>query len=48
MDVWGVKTDDFVIRKEHLRRAKKALEFNENIGGWRHEKCKKPLIRTKG
>ena len=45
VDVWSVKTDAFVIRKEHLRRAKKALEFNENIGGWRHEKGNKP---TKG
>ena len=43
VDVWSVKTDAFVIRREHLRRAKKALDFNEEIGGWRHEKGKKPL-----
>ena len=36
VDVWSVKTDVFVIRREHLRRAKKALDFHENIGGWRH------------
>ena len=29
VDVWSVKTDAFVIRKEHLRRAKKALDSNE-------------------
>ena len=38
--VWSVKTDAFVIRKEHLRRAKNLIEFNERIGGWRHEKSK--------
>ena len=38
--VWSVKTDAFVIRKEHLRRAKNLIEFNEHIGGWRHEKSK--------
>ena len=43
VDVWSVKTDAFVIRREHLRRAKNAIDFNENIGGWRHEKGKKPL-----
>ena len=43
VDVWSVKTDAFVIRREHLRRAKNAIDFNEEIGGWRHEKGKKPL-----
>ena len=39
--VWSVKTDAFVIRKEHLRRAKNLMKFNERIGGWRHEKRRK-------
>ena len=43
VDVWSVKTDAFVIRREHLRRAKKTLDFNEEIGGWRHEKGKQLL-----
>ena len=47
MDVWSVKTDAFVIRREHLRRAKKALDFNEEIGGWRHEKAKQ-LLEPRG
>ena len=34
--VWSVKTDACVIRKEHLRRAKNLIEFNQRIGGWRH------------
>ena len=38
--VWSVKTDAFVIRKEHLRRAKNLIEFSDRIGGWRHEKSK--------
>ena len=38
--VWNVKTDAFVIRKEHLRRAKNLIEFSDRIGGWRHEKSK--------
>ena len=40
IDIWSVKTDAFVIRKDHLRLAKKVLDFNEHIGGWRHEKGK--------
>ena len=44
VDVWSAKTDAFVIRREHLRRAKKALEVNEHIGGWRHEKGKQLLV----
>ena len=43
VDGWSVKTDAFVIRRKHLRRAKKALDFNQEIGGWRHEKGKTPL-----
>ena len=38
--VWSVKTDAFVIRKEHLRRAKNLIEFSDRIGGWRHKKSK--------
>ena len=38
--VWSVKTDAFVIRKEHLRGAKNLIEFSDRIGGWRHEKSK--------
>ena len=38
--VWSVKTDAFVIRKDHLRRAKNLINFNEHIGGWRHEESK--------
>ena len=34
----SVKTDAFVIRKDHLRRAKNLIEFSDRIGGWRHEK----------
>ena len=41
VDVWSVKTDAFVIRHEHLSKAKKAITFNNNIGGWRHEKGKR-------
>ena len=37
---WSVKTDAFVIRKEHLRRAKNLIEFSDRIGGRRHEKSK--------
>ena len=39
-DVWSVKTDAFTIRKDHLSLAKKVLQFNDHIGGWRHEKGK--------
>ena len=46
VDAWSVKTDAFVIRREHLRRAKNAIDFNENISGWRHEKTK--TFRTTG
>ena len=38
VDVWSIKTDAFVIRHEHLSKAKKVIAFNGNIGGWRHEK----------
>ena len=38
--IWSVKTDAFVIRKEHLRRAKNLIEFSDHIGGWRHKKSK--------
>ena len=41
IDVWSVKTDAFVIRHEPLSKAKKAITFNNNIGGWRHEKGKR-------
>ena len=40
VDVWSVKTDAVVSRHEHLSKAKKAITFNSNIGGWRHEKGK--------
>ena len=40
IDVWSVKTDAFTIRKDHLKLAKKVLQFNDHIGGWRHEKGK--------
>ena len=41
IDVWSVKTDAFTIRKDHLNLAKKkVLQFNDHIGGWRHEKGK--------
>ena len=40
IDVWSVKTDAFTIRKDHLSLAKKVLQFNDHIGGWRHEKGK--------
>ena len=46
IDVYSVKTDAFVIRKEHLRKAKRHLDFNENIGGWRHEKGKQIIYQT--
>ena len=41
VDVWSVKTHAFAIRHEHLSKAKKAITFNNNIGGWRHEKGKR-------
>ena len=47
VDVWSVKTDAFVVRREHTRRAKEALDFNEEIGGWRHEKGKQ-LLEPRG
>ena len=40
IDAWSVKADAFTIRKEHLSLAKKVLQFNDHIGGWRHEKGK--------
>ena len=46
IDVWSVKTDAFVIRHEHLSKAKKAITFNGNIGGWRHEKGKSIIPPT--
>ena len=46
VDVWSVKSDAFVIRHEHLNKAKKAITFNNNIGGWRHEKCKRIIPPT--
>ena len=46
IDVYSVKTDAFVIRKEHLRKAKRHLDFNEHIGGWRHEKGKQIIYQT--
>ena len=33
IDVWSVKTDAFVMRHEHLSKAKKAITFNNNIEG---------------
>ena len=47
VDVWSTKTDAFVIRHEHLSKAKKAIAFNSNIGGWRHEKGKSIIPPTK-
>ena len=41
VDVWSVKTDAFVIRHDHLNKAKKAIKFDNNIGGWRHENGKR-------
>ena len=46
IDVWSVKTDAFVIRHGHLNKAKKAITFNSNIGGWRHEKGKSIIPPT--
>ena len=46
IDVYSVKTDAFVIRKEHLRKTKRHLDFNEHIGGWRHEKGKQIIYQT--
>ena len=46
INVYSVKTDAFVIRKEHLRKARNQLNFNEHIGGWRHEKGKKIIYQT--
>ena len=46
VDVWSIKTDAFVIRHEHLSKAKKAIAFNSNIGGWRHEKGKSIIPPT--
>ena len=46
VDVWSVKTDAFVIRHEHLSKAKKAITFNNSIGGWRHEKGKSIIPPT--
>ena len=48
VDVWSVKTDAFVIRHEHLSKARKAVTFHSKIGGWRHEKSKinNPTNRT--
>ena len=40
------KTDAFVIRHEHLNKAKNAITFNNNIGGWRHEKGKSIILPT--
>ena len=41
LDVWSVKTDAFVIRHDHLNKAKKAIKFNNNIEGWRYENGKR-------
>ena len=46
VDVWSVKTDAFVIRPGHLSKAKKAITFNSDIGGWRHEKGKSIIPPT--
>ena len=46
VDIWSIKTDAFVIRHEHLSKAKKAIAFNSNIGGWRHEKGKSIIPPT--
>ena len=46
VDVWSIKTDAFVIRHKHLSKAKKAITFNGNIGGWRHEKGKSIIPPT--
>ena len=46
VDVWSVKTHAFVIRHEHSSKAKKAVTFNNNIGGWRHEKGKRIAPRS--
>ena len=46
VDVWSIKTDAFVIRHEHLSKAKKATAFNGNIGGWRHVKGKSIIPPT--
>ena len=41
VDVWSVKTDAFVIRHDHLIKAKKAIKSNNNIEGWRYENGKR-------
>jgi hypothetical protein len=36
--VFSVKTDAFTIKPNDLETAKSCLEFNQDIGGWRHSK----------
>ena len=35
--VFAVKTDAFHIAKKDVRKAKKLLDFHNDIGGWRVE-----------
>jgi len=38
VEIFSVKTDAFTIRPEDLETAKSCIDFNGNIGGWRHSK----------
>ena len=40
INVYAVKSDAFHIAKKDVRKAKKALDFYEGIGGWRNESNK--------
>ena len=37
IEIFSVKSDAFVINKNHLTKAKKLITFNNQVGGWRAE-----------
>ena len=46
VDVWSIKTDAFVIRHEHLSKAKKAIAFKHRRMETRERKINNPTNRT--
>ena len=45
INVYAVKTDAFHIAKKDVRKAKKALDFYDGVGGWRVETNKvEPIL----
>ena len=46
IEIFSVKSDAFVINKNHLTKAMKLIAFNNQVGGWRAETDKEINFRT--